>query len=125
MLKGLGTDIVEIARLKTSVERTGQAFLEKVYSAEELAIVPAKEPRRSEFLAGRWAAKEAFSKALGCGITEKCRLKEITVLNDEAGKPFISLAGAAAQSAKKLGVSRIHLSISHEKDYATAVVCLE
>lgn len=125
MLKGVGIDIVEIERLRMSIERTGQAFLEKVYSADELCVLPAKNPRRTEFLAGRWAAKEAFAKALGCGITDRCRLNEITVLDDESGRPSMTLGGAAFETAKSLGVSQIHISISHEKAYATAVVILE
>lgn len=99
--------------------------MEKVYSPAELSMVPAKNPRRIEFLAGRWAAKEAFAKALGCGITDKCRLNEITVLNDDAGRPVMTVAGAAKETMRSMSVSKIHISISHEKAYATAVVILE
>ncbi|MCQ2397579.1 MAG: holo-ACP synthase [Lentisphaeria bacterium] len=108
-----------------SIERTGQAFLEKVYSPDELEAMPSKDPRRIEFLAGRWAAKEALAKALGCGISDRCRLNEITVLNDGAGRPVMTLEGASAETAHSMGVSKIHISISHEKAYATAVVILE
>ena len=121
---GLGTDLVEIARLAKSVERTGQAFLEKVYAPAELEAAPAKEPRRTEYLAGRWAAKEALAKALGTGITEKCRLNEICVLNDPAGRPVMTLSGSARETAGARGVRRILLSISHERTYATATVLL-
>ena len=121
---GLGTDLVEIARLAKAVERTGQAFLEKVYAPAELEAAPAKEPRRTEYLAGRWAAKEALAKALGTGITEKCRLNEICVLNDPNGRPVMTLSGSARETAGALGVRRILLSISHERTYATATVLL-
>ena len=121
---GLGTDLVEIARLAKSIERTGKAFLEKVYAPAELEVAPEKDPRRMEFLAGRWAAKEALAKALGTGITEKCRLQEICVLNDPSGRPVMTLSGSARESADALGVRRILLSISHEHLYATATVLL-
>ena len=78
-----------------------------------------------EFIAGRWAAKEAFSKALGTGMCAECAFVEIEVLSDERGKPFIRLYAATAETAKRLGVSRIHVSISHERELATAFVVLE
>ena len=120
---GLGTDIVEIERLRQSLERTGDAFLAKVYTDAERAAMPPQGPRRLEYLAGRWAAKEALAKALGTGITSECRLGEISVRNDpENGRPEMTLAGAAAATAARLGVRAIHLSISHERHYAVATV---
>ncbi len=123
---GLGTDIVEIARLQTSIKRTGQPFLEKVYTPEELAAAPDKDPRRGEFLAGRWAAKEALAKALGTGITEFCRLNEICTLNaPESRAPQMELRGSAADTARRLGVKEILVTIAHEKDYAVSTVLLQ
>ena len=120
---GLGTDIVRIDRLAQSVSRAGAAFLEHVYAQEELAQAPQPESsRRMEYLAGRWAAKEALAKALGCGITGQCRLTEIVVLNDPSGQPRMSLTGAAAQTAAALGVRQCLVSITHEHEYAAATV---
>ncbi len=125
VILGLGTDIVEIERLRQSLARTGEAFLAKVYTPDEQAAMPAAESRRMEYLAGRWAAKEAFAKALGNGITSECRLDEISVRNDpETGRPEMTLAGAAAATAARLGVRTIHLSISHERHYAVATVLI-
>jgi holo-[acyl-carrier protein] synthase len=125
MILGLGTDIVEIRRLAQSIERSGDAFLTKVYTPEELAQAPERSPRRTEYLAGRWAAKEALAKALGTGITAQCRLNEICTLNDTLGRPTITLTGSAKDSANAIGVKHIHISIAHEKDYAVATVILE
>jgi len=126
MIIGIGTDIADISRLATSLERTGEAFLKHVYAPEEMAGCPQKEgPRRLEFLAGRWAAKEAFAKALGTGITGECLMREIVVLNCEGGQPRIQLKGKTAVTAAKRHVSTIHVSISHEKQLAVATVLLE
>ena len=121
---GMGTDLVELARLAQSVERSGQAFLAHTYSEAELAVLPPDGPVRLAFLGGRWAAKEAFAKALGTGIGASCSLKEITVLNDSAGAPVLTLEGNAKSTADAKGVRRILVSISHEKNYATATVIL-
>lgn len=123
---GIGTDIVEIARLQLSIQRSGEPFMQKVYTEAERAAIPANPDRAAEYLAGRWAAKEAFAKALGTGITDACRLCEISVGNLEPSrKPVILLSGNAASTAFSMGVRNIHLSISHEKNYAVATVLLE
>ncbi|MBO7742152.1 MAG: holo-ACP synthase [Victivallales bacterium] len=123
---GIGTDIVEIQRLQLSIQRSGEAFMNKVYTVAEQEAVPRNPERAAEFLAGRWAAKEALAKALGTGITEECRLCEISVENlQPSRKPVISLSGNAAATAERLGVRNMHLSISHEKHYAVATVLLE
>ena len=121
---GLGTDLVELARLAQSVERSGEAFLRHTYSPAELAVLPPEGPVRIAFLGGRWAAKEALAKALGTGIGAACALREITVLNDDAGAPVLALEGNAKRTAEARGVRRILVSISHEKNYATATVIL-
>lgn len=123
---GIGTDIVEIARLEQSIARTGDAFLQKVYTPAELTGAPEKSPRRMEYLAGRWAAKEALAKALRTGITSECRLNEIETLNEPQSRaPSMTLSGDALKTARRLGVKKIHLSIAHEKAYAVATVLLE
>ncbi|MBQ4480891.1 MAG: holo-ACP synthase [Victivallales bacterium] len=121
---GLGTDLVELDRLAQSVARSGEAFLRHTYSEAELAALPPEGPVRIAFLGGRWAAKEAVAKALGTGIGASCALREITVLNDCAGVPVLTLDGNAKRTAEEKGVRRILVSISHEKHYATATVIL-
>lgn len=122
---GLGTDVVEIQRLAQSITRSGEAFLNKVYHPEELRAAPTKDPRRIEFLAGRWAVKEALAKALGTGITHQCRLNEICTLNHPVTrKPYVLLEGAAQQTAESLGVEEFMVSIAHDGPMATATVIL-
>jgi len=123
---GLGTDIVDIERLRQSVQRTGEHFLTKVYSPAELEHLPPEGRRRDEFLAGRWAVKEALAKALHCGITEHCRLADITTLNDPvSGAPITTIKGAALKTAQDMGVRHIWTSIAHEKNFAVATVIVE
>ena len=120
---GLGTDIVEIARIERMLAEYGNEFCERVYTPEETAIAG---DRRGKivFLAGRWAAKEAAAKALGCGIGADCAFTDINITRDDGGRPVLTFSGAAAAYAAKLGVSSVKLSISHESRYAVATVIL-
>lgn len=119
---GLGTDIVEMARLKAALDNF-ETFRERVYTPAEQTLGSIKSENLA-FYAGRWAAKEAASKALGCGIGEKCSFTDIEILNADDGRPVLTLSGAAAQLASSLGVSEISISISHERHYAVATVIL-
>ena len=122
MIIGIGTDIVELARLKAAITRNGEAFLQRVYTAAELA----EAKGRLEYLGGRWAAKEAAAKALGCGIGGGCSFTDIEVTGDPAGAPtIVCKAPAAARLAERCGSLRWHVSISHERAYAVATVIIE
>lgn len=113
----VGTDIVEIDRIKKSAQR--QSFVERVYSPQERVMFEERSfPYPS--MAGNWAAKEAFSKALGTGVRE-FKLAEVEVLRDDMGAPYIKLSGNAEKIAGKLGLE-FAVSISHSENYATAVV---
>ena len=125
MIVGLGIDIIEIARLDEVLSRHGDKFLERTYTEKERASAARKKAAVNAFYAGRWAAKEALAKALGCGFSKDCGWLDIEVINNDAGQPLMSLSGKAAAHAEKIGVSEISLSISHEKSYACAVVILE
>lgn len=120
MIVGIGTDIVQIERLASALEKVG----DRAFTASELAYA-GKFRDKNAHLAGRWAAKEALAKALGCGFGAQCSWQEIEVVNDENGKPVIYLSGVTAQTLSAMGGAKVHLSISHEKDYATAFVVLE
>jgi len=113
----VGIDLVEIQRLKKSVQIPG--FIQKVYSKDEIALYE-KRKNSIEVLAGRFCVKEAFGKALGTGVRE-FELNEVSTLTDELGKPYIVLSGNAAEAAKG---KQISVSITHTKEYASAVVIL-
>ncbi|MDD2363363.1 MAG: holo-ACP synthase [Eubacteriales bacterium] len=113
-----GIDIIQIARIEQAVERSGQRFLERVFTASELDVCRDSMQR----LAGRFAAKEAVSKALGTGFwSEGISLHDIEILSSESGEPELHLHGAAHTRVQKMGATGIALSISHEKDYAVAI----
>ena len=124
MIKGIGTDIVEIARIADLLEKHGDIFKKKIFTSNEIED-GVKRKNRPNFFAGRWAAKEAFSKAIGTGFGADCSWLDIEIVSNDLGKPEITLKGKAAETAEKLGVSSIHLSISHEESYACAMVVAE
>ncbi len=122
MIVGIGIDIVEVARLKSSMERHGEFFLKRVFTGKELAAAPTTDsPARAAYFAGRWAAKEAVSKVFRTGIGAQCGLTDMAILPREDGSPTVELSGAAAQTAKRLGIKSLQVSISHEKTYAVAM----
>ena len=122
MIIGIGNDIVELARLEQAVKRGGEAFLKRVYTANELA----EGHLRLEYLGGRWAAKEAAAKALGCGIGAGCAFTDIEISGSPSGAPVLKCtAPAVAALAEHHRGLRWHVSISHEHAYAVATVIVE
>ena len=124
MILGMGTDIVEISRIRKLLRKNSAEFLSRVYTENEIHESGAKK-NSAEYLAGRWAVKEALSKALGCGIGANCNWKDICTTNNAKGAPKVRLAGTASKTAKTKGARKIHVSISHEKHYACSTVILE
>jgi holo-[acyl-carrier protein] synthase len=118
-LLGLGTDIVETARIKTAILRHGEAFLERVFTAEEIAYcAPMRDPH--PYYAARFAAKEAVAKAFGTGLGSDMAFREIGICRKESGEPFVVLTGTAAATAQRLGIVEVRVSLSHSEHYATA-----
>jgi len=111
-----GVDLIEIARIEEVVTRHGNYYLERIFTPAELEYCG----KRAESLAGRWAAKEAVSKALGTGIGD-VGWKEIEILGDEQKAPFLNLYGAAEKKAKELGLTNWSVSISHNRSQSVAV----
>jgi holo-[acyl-carrier protein] synthase len=124
MVIGLGTDLIEIARIAQSIDRFGDRFLQRVYTAQEIAYCLRKKSS-AESLAARFAAKEATAKALGTGINHGIGWLDLEVVRQPSGKPTLHLSGRAAQRAKQLGVATISLSLTHNKDTALAFVIME
>ncbi len=123
MIAGIGTDIVAVARLGTLYERHGERVLDKLLAlAERADFEQAKDPAR--FLAKRFAAKEAFGKALGIGVAAPATLPSIAVVHDTLGKPAFAYAPQLAQYLAERGLLA-HLSISDEKEFALAFVVIE
>lgn len=118
----IGTDILEIARLEQTMIRTGGEIIRRILTPEEKEVAAQKGRAVTGYYAGRWTAKEAISKMLGTGIGKDCSFQDITVLNDEKGAPYVILSGAAKEKADSLGITKIHLSISHEEHYCVAMV---
>ena len=122
MIAGIGIDIVEIKRMQPW---TGNSkLLQRFFHPDELAASLSRGNSAAQSLAARFAAKEAFGKALGTGITN-IALKDIMVTNRENGKPEIRLFGTAQKAFEKSGADRVHISLSHEKENAIAMVVLE
>ncbi len=121
---GLGTDIVEVARIEKVYDRLGDAFAQRILTPSEMTHF--KTLRfKARYLAKRFSVKEAASKALGTGIAKGVSFHDFTVVNDEYGKPSLLLSGQAAHFANALGVVQTHVSLSDEKCYAVAMVIFE
>ena len=115
-----GVDIIEISRVKQVLERYGQRFLDRVYTAGEIAYCRGRAPN----LAARFAAKEATMKALGTGV-RGVGWKDIEVVRHESGAPSVLLHGRGKRRAQQLGVREISLSLSHSREYAVAFVVIQ
>ena len=121
-IKGIGVDVVELARITDVVEKHPK-FGERLFTEKERAR--AFEPRKDiAAIAARFAVKEAVSKALGTGIGS-VGWKEIEPTSAESGAPVVTLYGKAAKRAELMGVTQIHVSISHERSVAVAMIILE
>ncbi len=119
MLLRTGVDLIEISRIEEVVARHGKHYLERIYTPAELEQCG----KRTESLAGRFAAKEAVAKALGCGIGD-VMWKEIEVLGDEQNAPVLKLHGAAEKMAKEIGLTTWSVSISHSQSHSVALVVM-
>ena len=124
MIYGVGTDIVEVARVAKSLARFGERFARRILCEAELAQFRAhRQP--SHFLAKRFAAKEAFSKALGSGIRAPATWHAIRVENQATGRPVLGFSDALSAHLREKGVGGAHVSLTDERDLAMATVILE
>jgi len=114
-----GVDLIEISRIEEVIARHGKHYLERIYTPAELEQCG----KRVESLAGRFAAKEAVAKALGCGIGD-VTWKEIEVLGDEQNAPILTLHGTAEKMAKEMGLTTWSVSISHSQSHSMAMVVM-
>lgn len=119
MIIGIGTDIVEVERIQKMMSDHGDHFLERVFTAAEIAHC---QPRReaAQHFAGRWAAKEAVMKALGTGFTPEVGWTDIEILTHPSGQPYVVMHGSARTCSENKGIGTILITLSHTKTYATA-----
>lgn len=121
MIIGIGTDIIEISRVRRAVANAH--FKDRVYTKNEQAYCDSRGQQSAASYAARFAAKEAFFKAIGTGIIT--RLTDVEVVKNEMGQPEINLHGNAKTLAAQKHIGRILLSISHSQEYATAIVVID
>src|SRR5947207_9998217 len=124
MILGVGIDIIEVARIHASYERFGERFLKRILHPNEISYcLSHKAP--APFLAARFAAKEAISKAFGTGIGAELGWQDMEVGRKESGEPFVILHDKGLTFVQKRGGRIVHLSLSHTEQYAAAVAILE
>lgn len=123
MIFGVGTDLLDVARMEAQLSGdTG--FLERVFTPDERAYCDTKR-NRAQHYAVRFAAKEAFFKAMGTGWRDGLAFRDVGVVNDDLGKPVLVFNGKTQGRVKECGITGVHLSMTHIKDVVNAVVILE
>jgi holo-[acyl-carrier protein] synthase len=123
MIAGIGIDLVKIKRIQEAVQKWDKRFLNRVFTPLEQQYCYSRlDPHLH--LSGRFAVKEAIFKALGTGWRNRVRWTEIEVFNNPQGKPMVTVTGMVKQYMADLGVTEIHVSISHDTDYAIGQVIL-
>jgi holo-[acyl-carrier protein] synthase len=124
VIAGIGADIVHIARIRQTLERYGERFVNRILTPEERARFDRTQAKASH-LAKRFAAKEAFSKAIGTGIRSPFRWHSVTVARDPRGKPLLKPDDRMTEFLAHAGVTRFHLSLADDAEIAMAFVVLE
>ena len=118
---GIGTDIIEVARIGQMIEKHDELFLRRVYTSAEIDYCAGRKAAMQHY-AGRWAAKEAALKALGTGWAKGIQWTDLEVANLPGGKPELKIHGAALQIAGELGINQMQISLSHCRAFAVAYV---
>ncbi|RII30573.1 MAG: 4'-phosphopantetheinyl transferase [Geobacter sp.] len=124
MIYGIGTDIVSIERFQRFVDQGNTSLLHRLFTAQEYELCSSRKDAAACF-AARFAAKEAFLKALGSGLRDGMSWKEMEVVKDGQGKPELTLSGTASEIFGKKSLDKIYLSLSHDGGHAIAMVVLE
>lgn len=125
MILGIGSDLIEIARIEASIDRFGDRFLRRIFTPGEIAYCSRRTHGMAESLAARFAAKEAGAKALGTGISRGVSWLEIEVRRQRGERPTLHWSGRALARAESMGAGAVHLTLTHSRDHALAVVVLE
>lgn len=123
MIVGIGTDIVSIARISKALERSGENFARRILTEDELAVFQARK-NAVAYLATRFAGKEAAAKALGTGIGQ-VSFQDLEIRSLKTGAPQLVFYGEALRLQRERGITRLHISLSDEREFAQAFVILE
>ena len=124
MIVGIGTDLVEIRRIESILDRRRERFVDRIYTSAECVYCDKKASSFQEY-AARFAAKEAVMKALGTGRSRGVAWRDIEVVNEPSGRPTIRMTGRAAERARAIGAQHCHLTLSHDGGFAIATVVFE
>ena len=124
MIHGTGVDLIEISRIKNSIQKYSGKFEDRVFTAKEIDYCRSKADPFKHF-AARFAAKEAVLKSLGTGMAEGISWKDMEILNQESGQPVLNLSGKGRDIFDSLNLSTIHISMTHDKQYAVAQAIAE
>lgn len=124
MILGIGTDLIEVARVQHSIDRYGDRFVNRLYTDAERAYSSSKA-NAAERYAARFAAKEAAMKAIGTGWRHGVTWKDFEVVNERSGRPTLRLQGVAREIADRMGVEHVSISLTHTAEMAFAIVVLE
>ena len=122
MIYGIGTDIVEVSRIKEAIDKYGEKFLNRIFTEAEIKYCDTYNDTKYVHYAARFAAKESFSKAIGTGITKGFKFREFGILNDSLGKPLADISG---DTFDKYGQMKFHISLSHTDNNAIAYIVME
>jgi len=122
MIIGVGIDIIEVERIKKAIETYGEHFLKRIFTENEIKYCEEFKDKKYVHYAVRFSAKEAFSKAIGTGITQGFKFNQVGILNENSGKPVVVLSG---ELLEKWGKYRIYVSLSHINETAASVVIIE
>ncbi|MFO7891883.1 MAG: holo-ACP synthase [bacterium] len=127
MIYGIGTDLIETGRFKEKLNKNDEKIFTRLFSAKEIAYCRkgAQKSAQARCFAARFAAKEAFVKALGMGLRKGLRWTDIEIINNSSGKPLIHVYNKADRTVKDKEIRNIHVSISHARNHASAMVILE
>ena len=125
MILGTGFDLTALPRIQNSLEKMGERFLARILTDAERDALPEEPKRRLAYVAGRWAAKEAAVKALGTGFSADIGFHDVEIITLPGGRPELHFHGKAKDAAEALGIRTAHISLSHERDMAGAMVILE
>jgi holo-[acyl-carrier protein] synthase len=122
MIFGIGTDIIETSRIQNAIEKYGKRFLDRLFTEQEQQYCNEFNDTKYIHYAARFAAKESFSKAIGTGITQGFKLRDVSVSNLPSGQPVIILDG---EMKEKYGHLKVHISLSHSDTNSVAFIVLE